>query len=182
MNYEGVIASAVRSFARAREFQGLFPNAEHTIVDAKRCFDPDGWKPVREWISRSHLHDRYVVWLVVAIDIGADGTISELEKPELCVVEIEKVEKCRDDENGPSWEVGWVEFEEGDWEHLVENGGDFTAVGFDMKTDAPVDRFATFWRDTRPTQRPEAPDSIAFKAHIRFMVQPACGPPDSTVS
>ncbi len=81
MNYDTVAASAVSSFSRAREFEGLFPSAEHTIVDAKRDFYPDGWKPTREWISRSHLYDRYVVWLVVAIDRTEDGTISELEKP-----------------------------------------------------------------------------------------------------
>jgi len=169
MNYEAVIASAVSFFPRAREFQSLFPNAEHSIVDAKRDFAPDGWKPVLEWISRSHLHDRYVVWHVVAIDIGADGTISELEKLHTCVVEVENVERCRDDQEGRSWQINWAEFEEGDWERFVESGGDFAAVGIDMKIDDPVDRFATFWRDTRPTQRFAASDGIAFKAHIRFM-------------
>jgi hypothetical protein len=169
MNYDAVVASAMRSFPRAREFQGLFPNAEHAIVDDKRDFHPDGWKPVCEWISRSHLHDRYVVWLVVAIDIAADGTISELEKPVLYVVELEKAESCRDDEEGASWEVGCAEFEEGDWERLVNSGGDFAAVEFDMKTDSPVNRFATFWNDTRPTQRFASSDGMAIKAPIRFM-------------
>jgi len=94
MNYDAVVASAVGRFPRALEFQRLFPNAEHTIVDAQRDFHPEGWKPVSEWISRSHLHDRYVVWLVVAVEIEADGNVLELEEPQLYVVEIEDVHGC----------------------------------------------------------------------------------------
>jgi hypothetical protein len=61
VNYDSMIDSAARNFPPAAAFQRLFPNAEHSIVEAKRDFDPDGWKPVNEWISRAHLHDRYVV-------------------------------------------------------------------------------------------------------------------------
>ena len=169
MDYEAVIASAVRDWPCACDFQRLFPNAEHAIVEAKRQFDPDGWKPVTEWISRAHLHDRYVVWLVVAIELSADGTLSQLEEPQLYVIEVRKVTRSRDDEGGAEWEVACAEFEDGDWAKLVENRGDFASVGFAMTVDAPVDRFATFWHDTHPIRRDEPPDGIALRAPFRFM-------------
>ena len=103
-------------------------------------FYPDGWKLRSEWISRAHLHDRYVVWLVIAIEITTDGAVSELEKPQLYVVEVQKVEKSRDDAGGPVWHITFGRFEDGDWERLVENGGDFASVGFDMTVNAPVNR------------------------------------------
>jgi hypothetical protein len=169
MNYDAVIASAVREWSCARDFQRLFANAEHTIAQAKRDFYPDGWKPVHEWISRAGLHDRYVVWLVVAIEIAADGRIAELEKPRLYVIEVEKVVRSRDEVGGPEWEVSCSEFEEGDWEQLVENDGDFASVECEMTINAPVDRFATFWRDTRPSPRLAPSDGVALKAPLRFM-------------
>jgi len=162
------IASGLQCLPPARDFHRLFPNAEHAIVEAQRDFDPDGWKPVREWISRSHLHDRYVIWLVVAVETAAEGTLRELEKPSLYAVEVEKVEKGRDERDGPLWEFGCWQFEEGDWQQLVASGGDFAAVGLEMRTDAPVDRFAAFWRDTRPNRKPAPLGGVALRAPLRF--------------
>jgi hypothetical protein len=169
MNNDAVIASAVRDLPFAREFQRLFPNAEHTIVKAKRDFHPDGWRPVSEWISRAGLHDRYAVWLVVAIEIAADGTVSKLEEPQLYVIEVKRVEGSKDEEGGAAWELAFCEFEEGDWEQLVENRGDFASIGFDMIVDAPVDRFARYWHDTSPSSHPIPSDGIALRAPFRFM-------------
>ena len=80
MNYEPTIASGIRRFRPAREFQELFPNAEHAICEAKRD-TPDGWQLGQEWISRAPLHNRYAVWLVAAIEINSEGDVSEIEKP-----------------------------------------------------------------------------------------------------
>ncbi len=169
MSYDSVIASALRDLAFAREFQGLFPNAEHTIVEAKRDFHPDGWRPVSEWISRASLHDRYAVWLAAAIEIAADGTVSTLEEPQLYVIAVEKVEGSKNEKGGAAWELAFCEFEQGDWERLVENRGDFAAIGFEMTVDAPVDGFARYWHDTSPIGHPIPPDGIALRAPFRFM-------------
>jgi hypothetical protein len=169
VNNDAVIASAIRDWRFAREFHRLFPNAEHTIVEAKRNFHSDGWRPVSEWISRARLYDRYVVWLVAAIEIATDGTVAGLEKPQLYVIQLEKVLRSRDEEEGAEWEVACVEFDEADWEQLVEHSGDFASVGLEMTVDAPVDRFASFWHDTRPSPRPAPSDGVALRAPIRFM-------------
>jgi hypothetical protein len=169
MDCSAVIASAIRHWPHARGFQRIFPNAEHTIIEALRDFDPDGWKPVSEWISRASLHNRYAVWLVVAIEITVDGAVSELEKPELYVIEVEKVEMSKDDENVPLWECGYLQCDEGDWERLVENDGDFASVELDMVTDAPVDGFTLFWNGTRPRPRPVPPGGVCLRAPLRFM-------------
>ena len=168
MNYDTVIPSGIRDLACVRQFQHLFPNAEHTIVEAKRHFDPEGWRPVNEWISRASLHDRYVLWLVIAIEISTGGSVSAIEEPQAYLIEVETVEKGKDEEGGPRWECGFGQFEEGGWEELVENGGDFASVGLEMIVDAPVDGFAKFWRDTRPTRSAGPPDGMALRAPLRF--------------
>lgn len=168
MNYDAILAVGLDRIPAVREFDELFPNAEHTVVKAKRDFSPNGWQIVYEWISRSHLYDRYVLWLVVAIDIGADGSLAELEKPDVCVIEIDKIERSRNDNNGPKWEFNIVEFEDGAWAHLVENRGNFDSIDLDLITNRPVDRFTTFWHDTRPPRLAEPPEGMAFKAHLRF--------------
>jgi hypothetical protein len=170
MNYEAVLATGLASIPAVREFDDLFSNAEHTLVKAKRDFDPDGWQIVYEWISRSPLYDRYVLWLVIAVNIEADGSLTELEKPSVYVVEIDTIERCRDDPEGPTWKVSLAELEDGGWEQLVESRGDFAAIGFELTTNAPVDRFVIFWRDTRPTPLAEPPDGMAFKAPLRYMM------------
>ena len=72
--------------------------------------------------------------------------------------------------DGPEWEVGWLQFEDGDWDRLVQNNGDFSSVEFEMTVDAPVDRFATFWHDTRPRRGTLPPDGLALRAPLRFMM------------
>lgn len=168
MNYDAVIASAVRDWPCARDFERLFPNAEHTIVAAQHDFYPDGWKPAKEWISRAHLHDRYVVWLVVPIEIAADHTVSELDLPAFYVVEVHEVVKSRDDVGGPEWEMSCSQFQEDGWRQFVEMGGDLAAAGLEMTVDAPVDRFATFWRDTRPVADDMPPEGLQLQAPFRF--------------
>lgn len=76
MNDDALVASALLSFSHAREFQRIFPDAEHNIVEAQRDLR-DGWKTVTEWISRANLHDRYMVWLVVAVEVGADCALQK---------------------------------------------------------------------------------------------------------
>ena len=168
MNYDAILATGLDRIPVVREFCDLFPNAEHTVGKAKRDFD--GWQIVYEWISRSPVYERYVVWLVVAISIGPDGSLTELEKPNIYVVEISKIERCRNDQGGPSWEFTWGEFEDGDWDRLVENRGDFAAIGLELTTNAPVERFTECYDDTRPTPLAEPPDGMAFKAPLRFMM------------
>ncbi len=169
MNYDDRIASGIRDLDDARRFHELFPGAEHVIVQAKRDFEPDGWRVVYEWISRANLYCRYALWLVMPIEFTTGGAASPLEQPTLYIIEVEKVEKGRDEEGGPKWECNFGQFEEGDWKEIVEVGGDFAALGVDLITDAPVERFATFWRDTCPPPDDRAPDGLALRAPLRFM-------------
>ena len=165
MNYEPIIASGIRRFRPAREFLKLFPNAEHTICEAKRD-TPDGWQMGHEWIARAPLHNRYLVWLVVGIEIDSDGDVSELAKPAAYVVVLNGVDMSNDD--GPAWDVDIAEFEDGDWERLIESNGDFGTVGIDLETEAPVTHFVEFWDRTRPRDEPH--DGMAFKAPLRFIL------------
>jgi hypothetical protein len=167
--HDTIVSQAIRSFEPARQFQSLFPNAEHSIVQAKRDIQPDGWQPVSEWNSRCRLHDRYVVWLAVAVSVGADGVVTALEKQQVFVMEVDKVKRGRDERGGASWEVNFVELEDSQWEQLLRNGGNFAAIELEMETDAPVDRFDIFWRDTSPNRPRAFTDGIALKSPLRCM-------------
>jgi hypothetical protein len=169
MNYNDKIAAGLRDLEHARQFQEFFPDAEHVVVQAKHDLDPDGWTLVDEWISRANLYDRYALWLVVPIEFTASGDVSPLDQPAIYIVEVEKVEKGRDEKGGPKWECNFGQFEEKDWKELIEAGGDFEAVGAGLITDAPVEGFATFWRDTAPPPVAPAPDGLALHAPLRFM-------------
>lgn len=70
---------------------------------------------------------------------------------------------------GPKWECNFGQFEEGDWKEFIHVGGDFDALGADLITDAPVEGFAVFWRDTCPPPEAPAPDGPALHAPLRFM-------------
>ena len=169
MNYDELLATGLDRIPVVREFCGLYPDAEHIVGKALR--DIDGWQIVYEWISRSPMYERYVVWLVVAISIDPDGSLSELTKPEVYVVEISEIIRSRNEYRGPSWKFGWAELEDGEWEQLVESGGDYSAIGLELITDAPVERFTEFYVDTRPPPMAEPPDGIPLKAPLRYMMR-----------
>ena len=140
--------TAPRDFGHARDFERLFPNSEHKILRGHRT-GPNGKTEVDEWRSRAFLYDRYVVTLHVAIEIANDRTITELESPSLDVIEVNKVEKGKQDEGGPKYELMWYRFEQGAWEELVKHSGDFSSLGFAFDTESPVDRFDVYWHDTQ---------------------------------
>lgn len=168
MNYDKLLATGLECIAIVREFCSLFPNAEHAVGKANR--DINGWQVVYEWISRSPLYERYMVWLVVAISVKPDGSLAELEVPDVYVIEVSKIVRCRKDKEGPSWEFAWAELKDGDWDRLVESRGDFAAIGLAITSDSPVKRFTECYNDTRPTPLAEPPAGTAFKAPLRYMM------------
>lgn len=169
MNYDDKITTGLRDLDDARQFHEFFPDAEHIIVHAKRDLTPDGWRLVDEWISRANLYNRYALWLVVPIEFTVAGDVSALDQAAVYIVEVTKVEKGRDEKDGPKWECTFGQFEEGDWQDLIAAGGNFETLGADLITDAPVKGFATFWRDTSPPPEAPAPDGLALHAPLRFM-------------
>ncbi len=171
MKYDDVLAAGLSHIAAVRDFRTLFPQAEHTIVKAKRDMPPEGWQLVHEWISRAALFERYIVWLVVAFELDAADRITILEEPSVSITELELDPDQEVDDSGAAMQVAFIEFEDGDWEKLVAAQGDFAAIELELKTDAVVEQFAMFWRETRPTPLAEPPtDGMAFKAPLRFLM------------
>src|SRR5262245_32002816 len=144
------VRSGFAPFRLARQFQKLFPNAEHKIVDSDHDFGPpDHWRSVYDWLARARLYDRYVIMLSVAIDIGPkDGRILKLKPPEVHVFEVGKVMKSRRATDGPKYELAWVSFKYRDWLKLVKSKGNLSALDLDLTKDEPVPRFEVYWRDT----------------------------------
>jgi hypothetical protein len=148
-NHELVVASGVATFPHAGDFQRLFPNAEHKVVEAEHDFGPpDYWRTVYDWLSRSRLHDRYVVMLSTAVDIRPDGTIQPLKPPHLDLFEIEEVVKGRKEKGAPKYKMQISTAEDDAWAALVAETGD-EPVDLGLTNDQPVARFDTYWQDTQ---------------------------------
>jgi hypothetical protein len=169
MNHAEIIAIGCRDLACVRDFIKCFPNVEHFIVPAKRQVPGEGWGIVSEWISRAKLHDRYIFWLVVAVEITDDHKVTAIEEPQVYGVDVYSIEKVKDEIDGPKVSVNFGQIEAGDWQSIVDAGGDFISAGFELITDQPVERFDSFWNDTRPHSATPAVDSVALKAPLRFM-------------
>lgn len=169
MDERAIIKAGTLDLDCVRQFLQWFPDAEHTVVQAKRENHGEGWGLVSEWISRARMYDRYVFWLVVAIDVNDYGSVTATELPQLSLIQINEIERTRIDLRGPKWKLGFGQFDDEDWQELVESGGDFDSVGLELITDQPVERFETFWNDTRPHHIPPAHNAMALKAPLRFL-------------
>lgn len=169
MDEEAAIQDGVRALRCVRQFLQVFPDAEHTIVPAKRQVGDGDWSLVSEWISRARLYDRYVFWLVVAIEVSTSDTVAPLEEPQVFVVEVEAVANSRDEGDAPKWQFGFGQIDASDWQEMIASGAAPDFRKFGLEVDQPVARFETFWNDTRPHQVPPTDDAIALKAPLRFL-------------
>jgi hypothetical protein len=169
MDKEAAIQDGAHALRCVRQFLQVFPDAEHTIVPAKRQVGDDEWSLVSEWISRARLYDRYVWWLVLAIEVSTSDTVAPLEEPQVFVVEVESIAKSRDEAGAPKWQFGFGQIDESDWQEMVAAGTALDFREFGLEVDQPVERFETFWNDTRPHHIPPADDAIALKAPLRFL-------------
>ena len=138
--HSAVVARGVAAFRYAREFQRLFPGAEHKVVEAKHDFGPpDHWRSAHDWLSRARLYDRYVVMLSTAVDIRPDGTIEVLKPPRFDLFEITEVLNGRNEEDVPKYKMQWTSTEDGAWSELVAEAGD-------SPVDSPAPRHFLNWR------------------------------------
>jgi hypothetical protein len=144
------VRSGFARFRLARQFQQLFPNAEHKIVDAEHDFGPpDNWRSAHDWLARARLYDRYVIMLSVAIDIGPkEGRIVKLKPPDFYIFEVARVIKGRRAADGSKYELGWGTFTHRDWLKLIKAKGRFSVLDAELTKDKPVPRFDDYWRET----------------------------------
>jgi len=144
------VKAGLAGFRHAIDFQRMFPDAEHKIVQSEHDFGPpDYWRTVHNWLSRTRLYNRYVVMLSVAIDIAKGGAIDQLKPPELHLFEIKRVTKGKREKDGPKYQLGWAQFDAKEWRRLVKSSGDVDALEIELNTK-PVRRFEIYWRDTKP--------------------------------
>jgi hypothetical protein len=81
-------------------------------------------------------------------------------------VALEKVHKSRNDVDGPKWECELGEIDYDDWAQLLASGEDI-AFATDLIADNPVDRFESFWIDTKPMPEAAVQNGIALTAATR---------------
>ena len=135
-NMADAVTNGVAELDVAKDFDALFPNAEHFISYYT------GTKGDPTWNSKVGLHGRYV--LTAKFGIGFDDSrthpVAEGD-PVFYLVELDDIR-----ENGYGYTDRQIQFGLKEWNLLKESSGDFSVIGYPMTKDKPLDGFDKAWR------------------------------------
>lgn len=135
-NLAEAVSNGVVEIDVARNFETLFPDAEHFISHyTETKGDPT-------WNSKVGLHGRYV--LTVKFQIGFDESRTHPVRngdPIFYLLELANVR-----ENGYECTDRQIEFGLQEWNRLLESSGDFNVIGYPMLKDKPLVGFDEAWR------------------------------------
>jgi hypothetical protein len=139
-NYNLAIQSGVHGSSYCGEFNRLFPGAQNLISYYSGAVGPSSWS------SAAGLYGRYVLKMVLAIQLDAARTnIVSTGSPTFYLYEFEKVTFRAD--GAPIIEGRQMTtFSADGWRHLVEAKGDFGSLGIMLETNKPVQGFEDAWR------------------------------------
>jgi len=120
----------------AKDFDALFPDAEHFISYYT------GTKGDPTWNSKVGLNGRYV--LTMKFGIGFDDSRTHPVRegdPVFYLVELDNIR-----ENGYGYTDRQIQFGLEEWNQLKASSGDFSVIGYPMKKEKPIDGFDEAWR------------------------------------
>ena len=137
------IQRALVSSTLPMQFGELFPDAEHRVTSMKWDF-PDGDRWVDVWSSSAALHQRYIMEMIVPVDLS-DSEMKPLDTPFFVIVEHSKI--TFDERGYPSLKLGdsW-DPDITQWDQLVASGGDFSTINILLKKNEPVENFERYFR------------------------------------
>jgi hypothetical protein len=135
-NMADAVANGVVELDVAKDFEALFPDAEHFISYYT------GTKGDPTWNSTVGLHGRYVLTVQFGIGFDASRTHPAMEGvPVFHLVELANIR-----ENGYGYTDRQMEFGLKEWNLLLESSGDFEVIGYPMTKGDPLDGFDKVWR------------------------------------
>jgi hypothetical protein len=141
-NYNIALQSGIHGQLYPGQFNRLFPQADNVIS----YYSGEAGQP--RWTSSVGEFGRYVFRMTVLVDFDAARTnIVSTGKPSFYLYEILSIGTTP---NGrPYLNINQLTkdpLSSSSWRHLLESKGDFSVLGFSLKTNAPVSGFESFWR------------------------------------
>lgn len=118
------------------EFRRVFPGA----IERVRYFAPDG-EPGFDVVV--HLYQRYELTMQLPVSFDVSGTrVVGFGNPSFYLTEVKSVEQTASGTLAVSYDPsGALRFGPKEWEKLVEHGGNFAAIGYQMVVDRPIANF-----------------------------------------
>ena len=146
--YSELLRNAQQSIPVAQQFRGVVKRRVADPLFAELSYDYDA--PDRAELSlRGYLHKRYSLGMTVPVTVSPDRrSVVGHGEPKVSILEIESIERNpRATVGGPV--VGWgmrfttnqLTFGLPGWKRLMNAHGDFSAIGYAVKTNAPVAHF-----------------------------------------
>jgi len=134
--YDLAIANGGKSIPSVIEFHRLFADEVSSISYYTGEYgDP-------EWNSKVGLHERYILTMQFKIELDDTRTkISKFEEPRFHLAEIESVSPQSNGTYGIKYSTQ-QRFGIAEWQRIVENNGDFSAIGVTLEKDKPVSGFS----------------------------------------
>jgi hypothetical protein len=139
--YSSAIASGRVGIPCVKQFDNLFPKANHSIA----YYSGELHQPI--WQSSAPMFDRYVVKLEMPIIVSADKTaIASFGEPRFVMVEVSRITERADGTVWIEYDGEYLEFDLLQWQRFVEAGGNLSAFGI-VPSLAPVVGFDSHWKD-----------------------------------
>lgn len=126
----------------AAEMEKLFDDCRHYIVYTGR-------ESVSTWNATAFFGGRYELTMQVPVEIKSKNNGSMIGEPSFSLREVEMVSVSSSGQVGASFSRG-INFDKSQWKKVRESGGDFSSIGFSLKT-TPVPNFQTYTDASRPS-------------------------------
>jgi hypothetical protein len=157
-DYDAALASATNTIPYAKQFLTLFPNSStNVIVDEVGFSYYTGVVGPRRFRMHAWLFQRYDLQMLLSVRLDETGRkVIGFEKPEFNIRELANLStntKTGVDPSGArvsstQWSIRYKgnqhHFGAKEWKKIVAANGDFSAIGYTIKTNVPVTRFQEF--------------------------------------
>ena len=141
-DYDMALASGISGIEVVREFESLYPDAEHFITYYAK--ERGGSK----WNSKVGLLGRYVLTVQFPIDFDESRHIPSLSgEPKFHFTEVESIDTLPDGRHLTKYKGSSLHIGAKEWDVLTENQGRLESIGVDVKSSGPVPGFETEWKN-----------------------------------
>jgi hypothetical protein len=148
-DYDAALSDATNSIPFAADFARFVP--------VTQCFFSYylGGAGPSQFCLKGCLYDRYQFSMVVPVTFdNKRRKIETFGEPEFLLQEVSRVERDPDGRLSISWSMdGQRRFGAGDWQRIVNAGGDFSAIGYTCVTNNPAPGFDDLRKDEEMRMR-----------------------------
>ncbi|MEO5912707.1 MAG: hypothetical protein ABIS50_00625 [Luteolibacter sp.] len=141
-DYDKALTSGISGIEVVREFELLYPDAEHFITHYAKELGGSTWN------SKVGLQGRYVLTVQLPIDFDESRHIpSRSGEPKFHFTEVESIETLPDGRLLTKYKGNNLHIGAKEWDVLTENQGRLESIGVDVKNGGPVPGFETEWKN-----------------------------------